>query len=146
MLCRRQHLPKICTMFCLVLNIVLVLYIIAYSSCSERQRNQFPLSASEFVYPVSLVCCCCCCSVPQLNTQSVTRYVHPHLYMYKCRYTTQGERIACATVFYYPAHGGSRTHFVFGGSFVSLTLRLFLQYAYIQSLCVWLGKLRFSFF
>ena len=30
---------------------------------------------------------CCCCSVPQLNTLRVTRYVHPHLYMYKCRYT-----------------------------------------------------------
>ena len=30
----------------------------------------------------------CCCSVPQLNTLRVTRrYVHPHLYMYKCRYT-----------------------------------------------------------
>ena len=25
----------------------------------------------------------CCCSVPQLNTLRVTRYVHPHLYMYK---------------------------------------------------------------
>ena len=32
----------------------------------------------------------CCCSVPQLNTLKVTRYVHPHLYvytLYKCRYT-----------------------------------------------------------
>ena len=27
-------------------------------------------------------CYCCCCSVPQLNTLRVTRYVHPHLYMY----------------------------------------------------------------
>ena len=32
-----------------------------------------------------------------------TGYVHPHLYMYKCRYTAQGERLACAIVFNDPA-------------------------------------------
>ena len=41
----------------------------------------------------------CCYSVPQLNTPRVTRYVQKHLYMYKYKYTAQGERIACATVF-----------------------------------------------
>ena len=44
-----------------------------------------------------------CCSVPQLNSLRVTRYMHPHLYMYKYSYTAQGERIACTAVFSYPA-------------------------------------------
>ena len=35
-------------------------------------------------------------------TLRVTQYVHPHLYMYKYRYTAY-DMIACATVFNYPA-------------------------------------------
>ena len=52
---------------------------------------------------------CCCCSVPQLNTLRITRYVHPHLYMYNYRYTAQGDRIACATVFNYHAMSAAAT-------------------------------------
>ena len=63
-------------------------------------------------------CCCCCCSILQMNTLRVTRYVHPHLYMCKCRYTAQGERIACVTVFNYPAMQAVALHLlrVFTGS------------------------------
>ena len=49
--------------------------------------------------------CCCCCSVPQINTHSEGHPVRAPtpVDVYKCRYTAQGERIACATVFNDPA-------------------------------------------